>query len=194
MTSQSRKQNNKSGQRTSLFFMALLPPQSLQDQITEIKLELKENFGCKQALKSPPHITVFPPFKWDVSQVDAFDGLAEFCQGQQTFDISLDGFGSFPPRVIYVHPIKSEPLVQFHHSLQDYLSQTLELVDPMVAKRGFTPHMTVANRDLKRDRFDDAWAQYQTRSLQTTFEVTALTLLKHNGQRWQICKQWPLGC
>ena len=80
----------------------------------------------------------------------------------------------------------------FHQDLQKYLSRTFNLIDPMIAKRGFTPHMTVANRDLKRDRFSEAWSQYERRSLQAMFQVTQLTLLRHNGKCWKIEQEWPL--
>lgn len=171
----------------------MLPDSVLQDRVTDIKLELKRDFGCKQALKSPPHITVFPPFRWDPNRLDAFACLSEFCDRHSSFEVSLNGFGSFPPRVIYVKPEMSDSLQLFHQELQAYLSEHLELLDPMVAKRGFTPHMTVANRDLKRDRFSDAWAKYEQRSLEATFQANQLTLLKHDGQRWQIAQEWPFG-
>jgi hypothetical protein len=52
--------------------------------------------------------------------------------------------------------------------------------------------MTVAFRDLSPPNFKLGWAEVQSRSIHYTFAVTHLTLLKHNGQRWEIHTEFPL--
>ncbi|MDZ7681592.1 MAG: 2'-5' RNA ligase family protein [Fodinibius sp.] len=58
------------------------------------------------------------------------------------------------------------------------------------SKRGrsnndFTPHMTVAYRDLSPDNFERAWEDFQDRSFDYSFEVNSIVLLKHDYQRWK---------
>ena len=173
-----------------LFFLALLPPQDLQASITAIKQDLADRFHCRHALKSPPHITLFPPFKWHQSEVDRLNCLGEFAQRRGAIPITLSGFGAFPPRVIFVQPLKSPQLLAIYQDLQTFLKDRLDLMDPMARKRAFRPHITLANRDLARTHFRAAWSELEGRSLQAEFVATHLTLLQHNGRQWEIGREW----
>jgi 2'-5' RNA ligase len=53
----------------SLFFIALLPPLEVQEIATKIKLEFAEIYNSRAALKSPPHVTLQPPFRWNLEQL-----------------------------------------------------------------------------------------------------------------------------
>lgn len=57
----------------------------------------------------------------------------------------------------------------------------------------FTPHVTVGFRDLTPAAFHQAWAEFEHRSFSADFEVPTLTLLRHDGQKWQIFSELPLG-
>ena len=173
-----------------LFFLALLPPPDVQASITAIKQELADRFNSRHALKSPPHITLFPPFKWPSDRVGRFDCLADFAANQANITVTLSGFGAFPPRVIYVRPLKTPLLIEAYENLQAFLADRLELVDPMAKKRAFSPHVTVANRDLSKESFRAAWAEFEGRSLQVEFTSTHLTLLQHNGREWGVAREW----
>ena len=177
-----------------LFFIALLPPQSIQDYATEIKTYFAQHYGSRHALKSPPHITVQPPFKWIPQQIDQVErSLQSFATSQTPFSISLNGFAAFPPRVIYIHVEKTEPLLTLHQALITHLETTLNLVDPKEKSRPYTPHMTVAFRDLTQQNFRAAWQEFHPRSLFFEFIASELSLLMHDGQRWQIHAKFPFG-
>jgi len=49
-----------------LYFFAVVPPEEIQSSVTDIKQDFKERFNASHALKSPPHITLIPPFKYDL--------------------------------------------------------------------------------------------------------------------------------
>lgn len=183
-----------------LFFVALLPPQSIQDQVTEIKHYIAERYGSRHALKSPPHITLQPPFSWSLDRLDELKrSLSLFAQFQATISITLDGFSAFPPRVIYVHVDRTEPLLALHRNLIEHLGTTVNLVDPKETSRPFAPHMTVAFRDLTKQNFKLAWEEFKGRSSEASrsdalyfeFTASALTLLAHNGQRWEVDAEFP---
>ncbi|MFS8805191.1 2'-5' RNA ligase family protein [Synechococcus sp. R55.6] len=83
-------------------FLALLPPPALQEQVTAIKQQFAEQFASQAALRSPPHITLVPPFEWPSSDLPALTGSLEAFAKQQTpVAIQLSGFGAFAPRVIF---------------------------------------------------------------------------------------------
>ncbi|MTJ07719.1 2'-5' RNA ligase family protein [Anabaena sp. UHCC 0204] len=46
------------------FFIALLPPQHIQEYANSIKQYFADKYASRSAQKSPPHITLQPPFEW----------------------------------------------------------------------------------------------------------------------------------
>lgn len=179
---------------SNLYFIALLPPQEIQDEITKIKHDFADNYDSSAALKSPPHITLHPPFKWfDADLPPLEQSLQEFVRGYMPIPIRLSGFAAFPPRVIYVDVIQTPELMQLYRGLQRHLATAFDLVDSQSQFRSFIPHVTVAFRDLTKAAFQEAWMQYKTRSIAFEFTTPTLTLLKHDSQRWQIAIEFPFG-
>jgi 2'-5' RNA ligase len=169
------------------YFIALLPPQHIQEYANEIKQYFADKYASRGAQKSPPHITLQPPFEWvegEVSRLEA--SLQQFAGHQQSIPITLNGFAAFPPRVIYIDVVRSQELLRLQADLMAYLEANLGIVDPVAKKRPFAPHMTVAFRDLSKQNFHAAWPEFQNRELHFDFTAHQLTLLIHDGQRWQI--------
>jgi 2'-5' RNA ligase len=174
------------------FFVALLPPAELQSQVTAIKQEVWQTYQSKAALKSPPHITLQPPFLWDEADVERLkQHLAHFAQGHPPVPVTLSGFGAFPPRVIYVDVVREGNLMTIQPALMDYLAETLGIVDKKSRNRRFAPHMTVAFRDFKPATFRQAWPEFKERAFFGKFMAENLTLLKHDGQKWQVFSGFP---
>jgi len=174
------------------FFIALLPPQEIQEDITDIKQYFAENYGSSGALKSPPHITLQPPFRWladDIAKLE--ECLKEFAIAHHPVPIALSGFAAFPPRVIYANPLKTPELLDIQKDLMLYLETTLGITDTASKSRSFIPHMTVAFRDLTKENFKTAWAEFEKRSLNFEFTADRLTLLIHDGDRWNISREFP---
>lgn len=178
--------------RRSRFFVALLPPQPIQDQVTAIKQEVADRYESRGALRSPPHITVQPPFEWAIAEVSNLQaGLQAFANRQRGIPITLSGFGAFPPRVIYVNVLRSSELLALHQALIEHCEASFGLLNPVEKQRPYAPHMTVAFRDLARQQFRIAWPEFELRSFAATFTATHLTLLIHDGQRWQVHSEFP---
>jgi len=177
---------------SELFFIALLPPAEIQAEITEIKQYFAQNYNSSHALKSPPHITLYPPFKWVTENLPTLEQtLAEFTASYAPVGIILDGFGKFSTRVIFVEPLKTTELIAVQANLITYLESYLGLVDENSKTKTFNPHMTVAFKDLKRQAFKAAWPEFRDRQFQVNFTADCLTLLIHNGQRWNIHRKFP---
>lgn len=175
----------------SLFFIALLPPVDIQNEVTAIKQYFVEKYNSRHALKSPPHVTLQPPFKWSEKLDHLEECLADFSKAYSPIPITLSGFGAFPPRVIYVNVIKTPELLTIQKELMSHLETSLNIVDKVSKRRPFSPHMTVAFRDLTRQNFRAAWLEFEQKSLEYQFTVSQLTLLVHNGQRWNIKAEFP---
>jgi len=176
----------------SLFFIALLPPPVIQHYATEVKYHFAQYYGSRHALKSPPHITLQPPFQWRHDRLTALsDSIDAFARSQSSIPITLDGFGAFPPRVIYINVDRTDALLTLHQRFIKHLEASVNLADPREKSRPYSPHMTVAFRDLTKQNFKLARQEFKDRSLHFEFMASALTLLKHNGQQWQIHSEFP---
>lgn len=170
-----------------LCFIALLPPPAIQEEANQIKEHFATVYESSHAKKSPPHITLQPPFKWEKERLPELKNtLKAFSERQIPIPVTLSGFGAFPPRVIYIHVEKTPELLNIQNALLIHLEETLNLVDSMAKSRPFVPHMTVAFRDLSKTHFHQAWEVYKDQPFDYEFTVQALTLLLHNGKFWEI--------
>lgn len=178
-------------QSTSLFFVALLPPLEIQEHVTQIKQYFYEHYASRHALKSPPHVTLQPPFKWSNERVPRLEQcLRDFVDNRESIPVMLSGFGAFLPRVIYVDVLKTPQLLTLQKELMAHLETELGIVDPVSKTRPFSPHMTVAFKDLTRQKFKLAWQEFQQRQLQFEFVAMGLTLLVHDGKQWNISSEF----
>jgi 2'-5' RNA ligase len=175
------------------FFIALLPPLEIQTQVTHWKEYCRDRYHTAAALRSPPHITLMPPFAWATDDTERLlTTLAQFPAPLTRLPITLSGFGAFPPRVIFVHVVPSPQLTRLQADLQAYLTNQLGLEPGQSRDRPFHPHMTIAFRDLSRTAFRPAWAEFEQKSFQKGFTVTTFTLLKHTGKAWEVHSHYPL--
>lgn len=65
------------------------------------------------------------------------------------------------------------------------------IFDKRATNRPFAPHMTVAFKDLTKQNFKTAWAEFEQRQLHFEFTATQLTLLLHHGKRWNVKSAFP---
>jgi 2'-5' RNA ligase len=167
----------------SLYLLAVLPPEAINIQVSEWKTFMLDHYGCRVAMKSPAHITLIPPFNLADERVENLKEVLEtFASAYRAFDLELRNFAAFPPRVIYVDVIPDRMLEALKKHLEDAL--LIQKYPIKKEERGFHPHVTIANRDLKKQDFPQAWDHFKSMQYNQRFTVEAITLLKHNGQRW----------
>lgn len=173
------------------YFVALLPPLSVQQEAQQFKQHFQTKYGSKAALKSPPHITLQPPFLWSrEATASLHQSLETFTARFPPVPVELSGFGAFSPRVIYIDVGRTAELMALQPSLMNYLAAELEIVDKRSQQRRFAPHLTIAFRDLRPTAFRQAWPEFKHRPYHASFVATALTLLIHDGQRWQVSQNF----
>ncbi len=171
----------------SRYFVALLPPQHIQDYANQVKQYFADKYASCGAQKSPPHVTLQPPFVWVDGDLPLLEAcLQTFASEQNPILMTLDGYGAFAPRVIYLNVVKTAALVNLQADLMAHLASHLGIVDKVAQTRPFAPHMTVAFRDLTKPNFYASWAELEQRQLHFEFTVNSLTLLVHDGQRWCV--------
>lgn len=185
-----------------LHFIALLPPPLVQGAATQVQQHFARRYASRKSLNSPPHITLHPPFELverspttpsqaSLSPLIALEAcLSQLARTHPAPLIELKGFGAFPPRVIYINVLKTPELLKLQANLAHHLEAGCGIIDPGAKNRPFCPHLTVAYRDLTQANFQIGWAEFQNQVFDYKFMVPALTLLVHNGQRWQISRNF----
>ena len=173
-----------------VYFIAIVPDEDLQKEVTEFKQYAAEHFNTKRALTSPPHITIQPPFQWNEYNLHPIrETLKQVCSSHAPFEVSLKDFDCFAPRVIFVDVELSSNLSWLHQNLQSQMKEQHRLEDRF---DGFHPHMTVAFKDLKKRIFPEAWKYFSKLKYEKTFMVNYLNLLIHNGKNWEILEEFEL--
>jgi 2'-5' RNA ligase len=174
-----------------LYFIAVIAPININQRVLEWKNFMLRRFNCKVALRSPAHITIIPPFHMpDSLEQPLIDAMGAIASQSSEFYVHLQDFGAFAPRVIYVHVQPDEPLHLLKNNTEDQLLRTTQFPikpDP----RPFHPHITIANRDLRKGDFPAAWAHFSNRQYQASFEAQALSLLRLTDSGWEVIADAP---
>lgn len=174
------------------FFVGLLPTVEIQDYANQVIEELAHRYHTSTA-KAPPHVTLQPPFLWQLSELAQLEAcLQSFAAEQFPVPVCLSGFGAFAPRVLYLNVLKTPELLALQAGLMAELESRLAIVDPVSKHRSFSPHLTIASRNVTRSTFRQAWADLKTRSIEFSFVANRFTLLIHDGSQWRIQSEFQL--
>ncbi len=170
----------------ALYFIAVVPPEPIFGEVVELKKYFEAHHRSKAALRSPPHITLHMPFKWPLKKEKKLLSAIQSTEfSVQPFPVALDGFDSFPPRVIFVNVAKSEPLSLLQKAVKAVLKRSLNIFNADYKDRPYHPHMTVAFRDLRKSEFHKAWPEFENKGYKATFNCNSFWLLKHDGKKWE---------
>lgn len=173
----------------NLYFIAIIPPEPVYGEALALKHHLKKQYHSKAALNSPPHITLHMPFKWkEIKEMDLIISLERFAANQNSFDIRLNNFSAFEPRVIFIDVSKDEKLELLQRHLKRFCKLELNLFNADYKEFAFHPHLTLAFRDLKKPEFYKAWEEFREKKLDAIFKVDSIALLKHDGREWKVFK------
>ena len=168
-----------------MYFLAILTPPQVNNKVLEWKYYMREHFGCVVALRSPAHITMIPPF-WMKQELetDLIADVESFSTNQTPIKIELEDFDAFRPKVIFLHVKPSEPLFKLRTELENFLVS--KATYPIKAEsRPFHPHVTIANRDLLRKDFQEAFTHFKKIAYKQTFMANDIALLKHLAGEWK---------
>lgn len=166
------------------YFIAILPPPDFLQQVHELKLKIREEFGVKYALKSPPHVTLRMPFLYNELKEERLVGfLSSFAEDYSPFQLQVKGTDQFRRRVIFLDIHAGEDLFQMQKALRIFCKRNLHLKDEL-SDLSFHPHMTVAFRDVKKHQFEAVLNRVQEQGLVANFWVKSFFLLKHENGVW----------
>ena len=176
---------------TTLYLVALLPPEPVFSEIWAMKQEVQRLTGSRNAVHLPPHITLVPPLR----QSAKFEGkciavLASFAKTQRVLSVGLNGFAWFGNRTLFVRVSEAAALQKLHEALTDWCA--IHLPEVPVEQRPFTPHLTLVTRDLPPAQVPELRQLFAARAYVATFKGHNLTLFRHDGRQWQPCTTFEL--
>jgi 2'-5' RNA ligase len=179
----------------NLYFVAIVPPADISGQISAMKKQMRDHFETSHALRSPPHITLHMPFKWKEAKQDQLHQALSLAACEiRSFEVNLEGFGAFEPRVIYVNVTTTQSLEDCQIRVKKAM-RSLNVLNADYKQKAFHPHVTIGFRDLKKSNFYKAWDEYKRRDYSAGFRAQSFVLLKHEhkeGQttKWNVCREF----
>jgi len=176
-----------------LYFVAIVPPSPIYEEAFEQKVYFKTKYNSKASLNSPPHITLHMPFKWvERNEDELSSALTTFaCENDPVF-IKLNGFSSFPPKVIFINVEITAELERLQRNLERNFKRQLNIFNAKYKELPFHPHLTLAFRDLKKPNYQKAWEEFVDKNYQATFMANKIALLKHSGSVWEVFQEFAL--
>lgn len=186
------QRNQFMGKNLKKYFIGIVPKEEAGEMAHSIKLALKERFGIKYALKSPAHITLKMPFLFNENKEEILkEKLLRFFQAEESFFLDLKGFKTFGSRVIYIAVKSPNDLLVLQSKLAQFAKGKL-LLPLELSDTNYSPHMTVAFKDLKKAEFGQYLEFVKKYSVNFQVEISEISLLKKMDYQWEICENFSL--
>jgi 2'-5' RNA ligase len=173
-----------------LYFIAIIPSDPIFTEALLLKNYFREVYNSKASLNSPPHITLHMPFKWKEAKEKALFRLESFAMECSSFELQLNGFNCFKPRVIYMNVVQNEELIIIQKALNQFCKTEFNLFNANHQDNPFHPHLTLAFRDLKKHKFAEAWEEFRDKKFTGSWKVGSFVLLKHDGKEWRSFREF----
>jgi len=151
-----------------------------------MKLKYDSSYACRKI----SHITLQKPFRLDQQKSENFkvlqSALNSVARRHQPFKVYLSGFGHFGSNVLFVNIEPTDPLLSLRNDIRSELKdqKQLQFDKKRLGRSSFSPHITIANRDLTKENFNRAWPILKNRTFEHSFSCNCFWLLKHNTKEW----------
>ena len=173
----------------NLFLVCLIPPKDIVDDIDNLRNFISEKFKVFESLKRPVHLTLYDPVKiTSLSQEESFFNALNNAAYSESFDQILLNFNSFPEHTFYIDAEQNQGIMNLKKQIDEEL-KPMKLVEKNRPK--FNPHVTLAFRDLKPEVYRELITEFKDRKFKRKFLVSAFSVYKHDGKRWQAFKEIP---
>ncbi|QDA62164.1 2'-5' RNA ligase family protein [Hymenobacter jejuensis] len=174
-----------------LYLVAVMPPEPVLSEVWGLKQEVHRLTGSRNALKLPAHITLIPPLRQPPEfEIKFRAALSAFAATQAPFAVGLRNFAWFGDRTLFVQINQPTGIQAFQAQLEAWCATHLPEVPR--EKRPFTPHMTLATRDLSSAQVPELRTLFAARHFEAEFSVRAFQLFRHDGRSWHVIEEFGL--
>lgn len=169
-------------------FLGILLSEDLEEEIEGAREYMRANFACKSGQKTPLHVTLVPPFHLseEFSTSDIIAALENITSQSSSlsFTAKVTGYDAFADRTLFA---KVEKNPQWEVLRDKVLKELLSACPHCTKKdtRPFTPHITVANRDIPLGATTIALKTLNELGLSTAFSVNNIAIFERKNGLWQ---------
>lgn len=174
----------------NLFLICLIPPASIVDDVDEIRNYIAEKFQVYESLKRPAHITLYGPIKIASRDTEErFFNALSTAVFSDPFTQVLYNFNSFLQHTFYLDVEQNIGIMNLQKQIKKALIP-LKL-DSQQDNFKFTPHLTLAFKDVKPPVFESIINTFKDRKFKRTYTVSGFSVYKHMDKKWQPYKEFP---
>ena len=171
-------------------FIGVLVPEDIRATLEDCRRYMNEAYGCKSGYGTPIHVTLVPPchLPEEFSAKDlamAIEKEVILAGSELKFDGHIENFDAFEDRTIFAKVIPNENWTK----LRDKVLGAILKAAPGCTKkdkRPFTPHLTVANRDIPSGASVAALQVMNELNLVEDFPVDNVAIFERRGGKWNV--------
>lgn len=170
-----------------MWYLAGIPPRKISDLVDKYRQQAAREFRTERALRSPVHLTLVPPFHAEAGVLRHIQPwLRPALATLPAPVLQMGGFGTFEKaRVLYLSVEQRDSrLENIYRALQQLFRRELQLL-PRQKLRPLRPHFTLLHRGVSSEDWPRARKYFAEAPAAEKFELGKLSLLRHDGQRWQ---------
>lgn len=160
--------------------------------VRKIQLELHQEMGTGLARQSP-HVTIKSPFETDEIE-DHVLYLESLSNSIKSFELELEGFGSFGENVIFLAVKKSQKLMELHQKILSEVKAHFGLEPHDFEGENIRFHMSVAGFDSS-ESFHSAQLYLKKYNPKFKYKIETLGLFYYlgNGNGWIVNRKISIG-
>jgi len=175
--------------KPAIHMWAVVPPSPIAEEIDALRHEFSAAYNAYKALKPPVHLTLYKPFRAPemrlMQHINEFEALLS---SLPPFTLTLHGFDFFEHQkspVVFIGVQPNDMLDELNWRL---CRQTIALLDLPAGNTRFHPHFTIGYRDVSPRLFPQVKEAYGLRPYDATFDVSSISLFRHNGLSWELIR------
>ncbi|HEU0226956.1 MAG TPA: 2'-5' RNA ligase family protein [Arachidicoccus soli] len=173
------------------YLLILHPDESVNGKIMEQKKAFAEKNECPSCVYSKPHITLIKFFQATTMESLLVRRICNYAQSVSSFNIRINGFGSFPSHTIYIKVQTKNEIIQLVKNLRE-LQLPLKFDKDHKPHFITEPHITIA-RKLLPWQYEKGWLEWSHLDFSASFMTNDMVLLKRKDERskYQIVAYFP---
>ncbi len=162
------------------YFIGLTLPEDVSSRIEKEREWMRRTWGNRSGMGTVPHITLIPPFYSNLS-VKALLSILSSIKNDR-IDAVISGHGSFGERTIYAAVEENREMTELQRKLKRVLRESnIAFKD----EKKFTPHITIANRDIKPESFVPSMEYLESLNLHEEFALSSFSLFSFIDYHWR---------
>jgi 2'-5' RNA ligase len=175
------------------FWVGVILPKKISNEMLKIQKKISEKYETHHDLESKigPHFTII--YQENVNEKDfkkIEKVVKEISKKTEPFKAEIKGIRRFyKNRVIYAKVAKSKELNNLHKKL----SYKLRKFGKIRLLRLFTPHITLAYKDITKENYREAFKEFRNKKIFYVFELNRIYIGKaKSSQRIKLFKSFKL--